>query len=75
MHPGHRRQGRDPLKDVTLWMMDPFENHTISTFGKLWMADHGWISVYRKSDDRWKVVRHNADGSEHATIYLEPEND
>ncbi|MCB2193659.1 MAG: hypothetical protein KQI62_18940 [Deltaproteobacteria bacterium] len=60
-------------KEVTLCLVDALANQAVSTHGKIWVSDRGWISVYKKSGGKWKVVSKTIDGSLHATIYLEPQ--
>lgn len=76
VHPSNHRCTRGTGdKKVTFWLTPPSESGIpISTTRELWVAKHGWISVYRKHDGRWKAVSHNSDGSVHSTIYLEPQD-
>lgn len=42
----------------------------VSTNVEMKVDKHGWISVYKESGGKWKVVSHHSDGSEREVKYM-----
>ncbi len=57
---------------ITLY--DGLHNYAISTTEYVKIDDHGWVSVYKKENNRWKVVSKHKDGSIKETKYLKPQD-
>ncbi len=57
---------------VKIRLMDGLRQVEISDMKEMEIDDHGWLSVYQKENNRWKVVNKHSDGSVKGTTYLTP---
>lgn len=54
----------------SVYVEDPFGNIQSET-ARLPVDDHGWLSVYKKDNNKWKVQVKDKDGNVQKTLYLE----
>ncbi len=57
---------------VHIKLMDGLRQNQISDTKQMDVDDHGWLSVYKKENNRWKIVSKHKDGSIKSIKYLEP---
>ncbi len=57
---------------VNITLLDGLRKHYISNSRLRDIDDHGWLSVYKKENNHWKVVNKHKSGDVKDTMYLEP---
>ncbi len=56
--------------EANFYLLDAERAHQISTSKKQNVDEHGWLSVYKKEGDKWRVVNKHKDGSIKSTTHL-----
>ncbi len=57
---------------VKFGLLSGLRDEEISNVEVTDIDDHGWLSVYKKENNRWKAVNKRKDGSVKETKYLKP---
>ncbi len=54
------------------YLLDGLRKDRISTMSHQKVDDHGWLSVYKKENGKWRVVNKHKDGTIKSTTFIEP---
>ncbi len=57
---------------VNISLLDGLRKKELTNVKGVDIDDHGWLSVYKKENNRWKAVSKHKDGSVKSTTYLYP---
>ncbi len=57
-----------------IMLLDGLRKNAISSYVFVSIDDHGWVSVYKKENNRWKVVNKRRNGTIKETQYLTPKD-
>lgn len=70
VHPSNHRCTDGTGGDYFIWVVGPFYKNIMSTTIDISVDDHGWISVFRKEDGKWKVESKDKHGKVKHTEYM-----